>query len=90
LGYLHTFAFDNIKIDRSFVQAMATRPQSAAIVRAVLMLADDLGISTTAEGIETIEQFHDLRARGCHEAQGFYFGRPMAITNDSQSVSSVA
>ncbi len=79
LGYLHSFAFDNIKIDRSFVQAMATRPQSAAVVKAVLMLAEDLGISTIAEGIETLEQFNDLKLRGCDEAQGYYFGRPMAI-----------
>ena len=82
LGYLHKFAFDNIKIDRSFVQAMASRPQSAAVVKAVLMLAEDLGISTTAEGIETVEQFNALKSRGCNEAQGYYFGRPMAISND--------
>jgi diguanylate cyclase (GGDEF)-like protein len=87
LGYLHSFAFDNIKIDRSFVQAMATRPQSAAVVRAVLMLADDLGISTTAEGIETIEQFNALKLRGCQEAQGYYFGRPMPISTTQDKVS---
>lgn len=86
LGYLHSFAFDNIKIDRSFVQAMATRPQSAAVVRAVLMLAEDLGISTTAEGIETIEQFNDLKLRGCHEAQGYYFGKPMPISTPVEAV----
>ena len=83
LGYLHKFAFDNIKIDRSFVQAMASRPQSAAVVKAVLMLAEDLGISTTAEGIETLEQFNELKLRGCNEAQGYYFGRPMAISEDA-------
>jgi diguanylate cyclase (GGDEF)-like protein len=87
LGYLHTFAFDNIKIDRSFIQAMATRPQSAAVVRAVLMLAEDLGISTTAEGIETIEQFNALKLRGCQEAQGYYFGRPMPIMKAENSAS---
>ncbi len=86
MGYLHTFAFDNIKIDRSFIQAMAINPQSAAIVKAVLMLAEDLGISTTAEGIETIEQFNALKLRGCDAAQGYYFGKPAPIPKSKDDV----
>lgn len=86
LGYLHQFGFDNIKIDRSFVQAMATRSESKAVVKAVLMLARELGISTTAEGIETQEQFNLLKSRGCHEAQGYFLGRPepLPVNADEQ------
>jgi EAL domain-containing protein (putative c-di-GMP-specific phosphodiesterase class I) len=76
LAYLHQFQFDKIKIDRSFVQAYETRRESAAVVNAVLMLAKELGITTTAEGIETQEQFEALAARGCDQAQGFLLGRP--------------
>jgi diguanylate cyclase (GGDEF)-like protein len=82
LAYLHQFQFDKIKIDRSFVQAYETRRESAAVVNAVLMLAKELGITTTAEGVETEGQFQALALRGCDQAQGFLLGRPepLAIT----------
>jgi diguanylate cyclase (GGDEF)-like protein len=76
LSYLHKFKFDKIKIDRSFVQAYEHRRESAAVVNAVLMLARDLGIVTTAEGVETIDQFDALAAVGCDQVQGFLLGRP--------------
>ncbi|MCJ2081164.1 putative bifunctional diguanylate cyclase/phosphodiesterase [Methylobacterium sp. J-090] len=77
LGYLRSFPFDRIKIDRSFVSEMETHPEAAAIVRAIVDLGASLGILTTAEGIETDGQFQRLRAAGCDEVQGFLFGRPM-------------
>jgi diguanylate cyclase (GGDEF)-like protein/PAS domain S-box-containing protein len=76
LAYLHEFAFDKIKIDRSFVQSCQSRKQSEAVVNAVLKLANDLGISTVAEGVETNEQLDMLIQKGCHEAQGWLLGRP--------------
>jgi diguanylate cyclase (GGDEF)-like protein/PAS domain S-box-containing protein len=79
LGYLRSFPFDRIKIDRSFVSEMETHPEAAAIVRAVVDLGASLGILTTAEGIETDGQFRRLRAAGCDEVQGFLFGRPMPV-----------
>jgi diguanylate cyclase (GGDEF)-like protein/PAS domain S-box-containing protein len=76
LSYLRSFPFDKIKIDRSFVRDLAERPDCMAIIRAVAGLGASLGISTTAEGVETREQLERLRAEGCTEAQGFLFSPP--------------
>jgi diguanylate cyclase (GGDEF)-like protein/PAS domain S-box-containing protein len=76
LSYLRSFPFDKIKIDRSFVHELATRKDSMAIVRAVTGLGKSLGISTTAEGVETSEQLALLRLEGCNEVQGFLFSAP--------------
>jgi len=76
LSYLRSFPFDKIKIDRSFVNEVATREDSAAIVRAVTGLGKSLGILTTAEGVETSEQLAVLRSEGCNEVQGFFFNPP--------------
>jgi diguanylate cyclase (GGDEF)-like protein/PAS domain S-box-containing protein len=76
LSYLRSFPFDKIKIDRSFVQELATREDSMAIVRAVTGLGKSLGISIVAEGVETNEQLGLLRTEGCTEVQGFLFSRP--------------
>jgi diguanylate cyclase len=77
LGYLRSFPFDKIKIDRSFVADVATSRDCQAIVRAVTGLADSLGIVTTAEGVETREQIEQLRAEACTEVQGYYFSPPV-------------
>ena len=77
LSYLRAFPFDKIKIDRSFVQELGDSPQCIAIVRAVTSLGTTLGITTTAEGVETVEQLDRLRAEGCQELQGFLFSRPV-------------
>jgi diguanylate cyclase (GGDEF)-like protein len=77
LRYLHSFPFDKIKIDRSFTQAATTSASSMAIVKAVLGLGRNLGVSTTAEGVETDEQFKYLRDAGCVEVQGYLFSRPI-------------
>jgi EAL domain-containing protein (putative c-di-GMP-specific phosphodiesterase class I) len=79
LSNLQAFPFDKIKIDRSFVQAIHTKPQAAAIVRAVLGLGRGLGLPVIAEGVETAEELSFLSLEGCTEAQGHLFGRPAPI-----------
>jgi diguanylate cyclase (GGDEF)-like protein len=76
LSYLRSFPFDVIKIDRSFVAEMSSRKDCAAIVNAVIALGKSLGVGTTAEGVETREQFELLRAAGCVHAQGYMIGKP--------------
>jgi diguanylate cyclase (GGDEF)-like protein len=76
LSYLQKFPFDKLKIDRSFVSELSSRNDSAAIVCAVNSLGKTLNILTTAEGIETEEQFQLLRATGVDQMQGYLFGRP--------------
>ncbi len=70
LSYLRTFPFDKIKIDQSFVREMATRADCAAIVSSIVALANKLNITTTAEGIETIDQLDLIRATGLHRGTG--------------------
>ncbi|MCF2514499.1 EAL domain-containing protein [Sphingomonas sp. G124] len=77
LAYLQRLPIDVLKIDKSFVTGMMRDPDAVAIVRAVLSLADALGMSTTAEGIETVELATTLAALGCSSGQGFYFARPL-------------
>jgi diguanylate cyclase (GGDEF)-like protein/PAS domain S-box-containing protein len=81
LSYLRSFPFDKIKIDQSFVHELASRGDSMAIVRAVTGLGKSLGIATTAEGVETIEQLALLRAEGCTEVQGYLFSKPRPATD---------
>ena len=76
LSYLQKFPFDKLKIDRSFVSELSSRTDSAAIVCAVNGLGKTLNILTTAEGIETEEQFQLLRATGVDQMQGYLFSRP--------------
>ena len=77
LSYLRRFPFDKIKIDQSFVRDLDVKGDAVAIVRAVASLGESLGMSTTAEGVETPEQLDMLRAEGCKEVQGFLFSRPL-------------
>jgi EAL domain-containing protein (putative c-di-GMP-specific phosphodiesterase class I) len=79
LGYLRSFPFDKIKVDQSFIRDLATRDDSAVIVRAVTTIGNSLGISTTAEGVEDISQLERLKDEGCTEVQGFYLGKPLPI-----------
>ncbi len=79
LSMLKRFPITRLKIDKSFVQGMADHPEDAAIVRAILYLARNLGFSVIAEGIETADQAERLRKKGCSEAQGYLFGRPMPV-----------
>ena len=78
LGYLRRLRFTTIKVDRSFVQGAATgNPESLAIIRAVVAMADSLEMATTAEGVETEPELAVVRELGCDNIQGYYFGRPM-------------
>jgi diguanylate cyclase (GGDEF)-like protein len=77
LAYLQRLPIDVLKIDKSFVSGMMVDPDSVAIVRAILSLAEALGMSTTAEGIETVELATTLATLGCASGQGFYFARPL-------------
>ena len=82
LSHLHQFNFDKIKLDRSFVQSFGDRKESTAVVHAVVHLAHDLGISMTAEGIETIEHMKAMRDAGLNHGQGYLLGRPAPISSE--------
>lgn len=85
LGYLRKLRFSTIKVDRSFVQGAAMQhPESLAIIRAVVAMADSLEMSTTAEGVETAEEAEMIRQLGCKKIQGYYFGRPMPAAEARQ------
>ena len=77
LTYLQCFPFDKIKIDRSFVKDITENTGSLNIVRAVAALASGMGMTATAEGVETREQLDSITSEGCTEMQGFLFSRPL-------------
>jgi diguanylate cyclase (GGDEF)-like protein len=76
LSYLRSFPFDKVKIDRSFIRDLGQDSEATAIVHAITALARSLGMSITAEGVETEEQAGLLRQAGCGQGQGFLFSRP--------------
>ncbi|ABD86158.1 putative bifunctional diguanylate cyclase/phosphodiesterase [Rhodopseudomonas palustris] len=92
LSYLRSFPFDKIKIDQSFVRGLCTNRELQAIVRSIISLGMGLGVTITAEGVETESELSWLRAEGCHEAQGFLFSaaRPNSEIIDLLSVQSGA
>jgi EAL domain-containing protein (putative c-di-GMP-specific phosphodiesterase class I) len=75
-SHLKQFPVNIIKIDRSFVQELASSPANAAIISSVLALGRSLGLTTVAEGVETTAQARFLEAHGCDQGQGYLFGRP--------------
>jgi predicted signal transduction protein with EAL and GGDEF domain len=77
LIYLRRFAFDKIKIDRSFLESMEATGESAILVHSIVHLGRALGLTVTAEGVETKEQHRFLQALGCHQLQGFLFSKPV-------------
>jgi EAL domain-containing protein (putative c-di-GMP-specific phosphodiesterase class I) len=81
LIYLQRFRFNKVKIDRTFVAGMFELAANIAIVRAVLGIGRDLGISVVAEGVETQIQADELRREGCLSMQGYLFGKPMRFSD---------
>jgi len=76
LSYLRSFPFDKIKIDQSFIRGLGVTEDAEAIVRAITTLGRNLGMTVTAEGVETQAQFATLRAQGCSQLQGYLFSPP--------------
>jgi diguanylate cyclase (GGDEF)-like protein len=79
LSYLRSFPFDKIKVDRVFVSDLSEGTEHIVIVQAVVSIANALGMTATAEGVETEDQRQILAGLGCDEAQGYLFGRPVPI-----------
>ncbi len=79
LAYLRQFPVHEVKVDRTFVQGVAESRVDSAIVRAVVDLADAMGIAAVAEGVETRDQVAGLSMLGCQVGQGFYFSRPLRV-----------
>jgi len=79
LSYLRSFPFDKIKIDRAFISDLAERNEHVVIVQALVSIARALGMTTTAEGVETEDQHRFLDALGCDEVQGYLFSAPVAV-----------
>jgi len=77
LSYLKQFPVDRLKIDKAFIDNISTSKEELAIVRTIMGLANALGLSTIAEGIEHEEQAKLLSNEACHEGQGYYFARPL-------------
>ncbi|MHC2105509.1 EAL domain-containing protein [Methylobacterium sp. CM6246] len=86
LSYLRSFPFDKIKIDQSFVRDLCVKDGTDFIVRAVIGLGSSLGMTTTAEGVETEAQLAHLRAEGCDEVQGYLISRPVPVAQVSEVI----
>ena len=80
LGYLRTYPFDSIKIDKRFVQSLGKSASDRSVVQAIINLGNARGMTVTAEGVETAEQLALLNDDQCHEVQGFLLSRP--VDND--------
>lgn len=77
LNYLKNFPIDTLKVDKSFIDQIVTNKKDAAIAQTILQLADNLGLLSIAEGVETVEQLDGLKKMGCTQFQGFYFSKPL-------------
>ncbi len=87
LSYLRSFPLDKIKIDRAFVKDLGVSPASDVIIRSVIDIATTLKMTTTAEGVETREQFERLAALGCSEAQGYYLSKAVPVSQVPELIS---
>ncbi len=86
LSYLHEFKFDKLKIDRSFVKRLGEAEDARMIIRTIIGLAHNLGLSVVAEGVETREQLKILRDLECDQIQGYLIGRPMPIVGPTELI----
>ena len=78
LSRLHSFPVNTLKIDRSFVNQIGSSGENSEIVQAIVMLAEQIGVGVTAEGVETTAQLTKLKELKCDEAQGYFFARPLS------------
>jgi EAL domain-containing protein (putative c-di-GMP-specific phosphodiesterase class I) len=76
LSYLSRLPVDRLKLDKSLIHSLATKGKDAAIVRSIIALGKELGVSVIAEGVETEQQFQMLRDLGCRQVQGYLMARP--------------
>jgi diguanylate cyclase (GGDEF)-like protein len=90
LSYLRKFPFDKIKIDQSFVRDLAESADSSAIVKAVATMSTSLGMDTTAEGVETLEQLERVRLEGCTEVQGYLYSKPRPAREIADLIASLS
>jgi len=79
LNYLKALPLDTLKIDRTFIRDVTTNPEDAAMVSAILNMADSLSLEVIAEGIETADHNDFLVERQCKLGQGYYYSRPLRI-----------
>ena len=87
LGYLNKAVFDRLKIDGSFVREAAKNNETVAIINTIVQLAKSFSMTVVAEGVETADDFERMRELGCHQIQGYLFGRPMTFEKASELVS---
>ena len=80
LGYLHCFPVNSLKIDKSFVSELQTDDRNYSVVKTIIALADQLGLTAVAEGIETQEQLQLLQKLGCQLGQGYLFSKPLLVS----------
>jgi EAL domain-containing protein (putative c-di-GMP-specific phosphodiesterase class I) len=86
LGYLNKAVFHKLKIDGSFVREAANNKETVAIIQAIVQLAKSFRMTITAEGVETADDFTRMRDLGCHQIQGYLFGRPMEYDRATELV----
>ncbi|HET8611132.1 MAG TPA: EAL domain-containing protein, partial [Sphingomonas sp.] len=86
LGYLNRTIFNKLKIDGSFVRAAATRPETVSIIQAIVTLANCFQMTITAEGVETQDDYIRMQELGCHQIQGYLFGRPVPFERATELV----
>jgi diguanylate cyclase len=87
LSYLQTYAFDKLKIDKSFIDRLGQADDASTIVRTIIGLAHNLGLSIVAEGVETSRQLAIVQDYGCDQVQGYLLGRPMPMNTPSEESS---
>jgi diguanylate cyclase (GGDEF)-like protein len=90
LAYLKKAPFDKVKIDQSFVRGAAHDTQNRAIIRAVVAMADTLGLETTAEGVETQDEIALIAELGCSHIQGFVYGQPVPLAKVQEQLAAAA